>query len=86
MAFAGAAALPRAVEDGICKLVVFLFLVGLFLASTLMAVSVQAKTAELLPDSVNCALSILLLVFGVGSYLIEVVALVTAQKPLETQS
>jgi hypothetical protein len=86
LAFAGASALPRAVGDGIWKLVVFLFLVGLFLASTLMAVSFQSKTVELLPDFANLILTVLLLAFGVGSYLIEAVALLTAREPLATQS
>ena len=85
LAFAGADDLPQSARDGLWKLVVFLFLVGLFLVLTLMAVSVQAKAVELLPDLANFALTILLLVFGVGSYLIELVALVTAQQPLETQ-
>lgn len=81
LAFAGASALPRAVEEGIWKLVVFLFFIGLFLVATLMAASVQARAVELLPDSANLAFTLLLLVFGVGSYFIEVVALVTAQEP-----
>jgi hypothetical protein len=85
LAFAGAGDLPQRSRDGLWKLVVFLFLVGLFLVSTLMAVSVQAKAVELLPDLANFALTILLLALGVGSYLIELVALVTAQEPLETQ-
>jgi hypothetical protein len=78
LAFAGASALPQAVGDGLLKLVVFLFFIGLFLASTLMAVSVQARAVELLPDFANVALTMLLLLFGVGSYFIEVVALLTA--------
>ena len=86
LAFAGASDLPRAVQEGIWKLVVFLFLVALFLVSILMAISVEAKAAELLSDFANLMLTLLLLAFGVGSYLIEVVALMTAREPRVTQS
>lgn len=85
LAFAGASDLLRTVQEGICKLVVFLFLVALFLVSILMAISVEAKAAELLSDFANLMLTMLLLAFGLGSYLIEVVALVTAREPLATQ-
>ncbi len=84
LAFTGASALPRRLGDGIWKLVVFLFFIGAFLVSTLTAISVQARAMELLPDAVNLALTVLLLLFGVGSYLIEVVALLTAGAPIET--
>ncbi len=43
LAFAGASDLPRAVQEGIWKLVVFLFLVALFLVSILMGISVEAN-------------------------------------------
>ncbi len=41
------------------------------------------KVVALLPGFANLILTTLLLVFGVGSYLIEVVALVTAREPLK---
>lgn len=56
-------------------LVAFLFFVSLFLAVTLTVFSTQANFCQWLPDTINLFLTLGLLMFGVGSYLIELAAL-----------
>lgn len=86
LAFAGANTLQPILENGLWKLVAFLFLISITLASILVAVSAEVRAAELITDEANVALTISLLIFGVGSYLVEVLALVTAVRPLEYES
>jgi hypothetical protein len=57
-------------------LVAFLFFIALFLAVTLAIFSSEVKFTQSLPDALNIVATLGILGFGVGSYLIELAALV----------
>jgi hypothetical protein len=78
LASSGAAALRRGDERaGTVRLVTFLVGVVGFLCALCGGLSVAGEAFGVLPPLVNVALNGALLLFGVGSYLIEVVYLVT---------
>lgn len=74
---AGAAAYRRGEKAGTLWLVVFLAAVTGFLCAFLAAASVWADRAGAVPPAVNLAATAALLAFGVGSYAIELVYLIT---------
>ena len=82
---AGGLAISGAKEYGDSKgvrvwlLVAFLFFIAVFLAVFLAIFSSEAKFAQSLPETINVSATLGMLVFGVGSYLIELAALVVPE-------
>lgn len=82
---AGGLAISGAKEYGdsqggrVWLLVAFLFFIAVFLAVFLAIFSSEAKFAQSLPDTINVSATLGMLVFGVGSYLIELAALVVPE-------
>jgi hypothetical protein len=81
LAFSGAARLYDSTGGHIWHLVAFLFFVSLFLACTLMTISLQVRLTGWLPDTANFIITLGAMTFGVGSYVVELAALV-ASEPL----
>jgi hypothetical protein len=79
LAFSGAREFLNSSGRRIWHLVVFLFFVSWLLASICTAVSLEVRHLGGLPDSVNLSLTIGIIVFGVGSYLVELAALVAVR-------
>ena len=79
LAFSGAVEFYESGGARIWRLVAFLFFVALFLASLLTAISLEARSLGCLPDAVNGGLTAGLMALGVGSYFVELAALVTIE-------
>jgi hypothetical protein len=77
LAFSGAAEFCTSNGQRAWHLVAFLFFLTLFLTSVLTAISIQARYAGLLPDAANIVFTAGMMLFGVGSYLVELAALVS---------
>jgi hypothetical protein len=77
LAFSGAVEFCVSAGERVWPLVAFLFFVTIFLTSVLIAVSVQVRLAGWLPDVTNIIITLGTMAFGVGSYLVELAALVT---------
>lgn len=82
LAFAGASQFEQTAGEAVWHLVAFLFFVSLFLAGCLISISIQVRLTGGLPDMVNVGVTLGVMAFGVGSYLIELAALV-AREPLQ---
>jgi len=76
LAFSGATRFHRSVGVQVWHLVAFLFFVSLFLACVLISISLQVRLAGWLPDSANVVITLVAMVFGVGSYIVELAALI----------
>lgn len=81
LAFSGATTFCDSIGEQVWHLVAFLFFIALFLASALTMISFQARIAGWLPDAANSFITLGMMVFGIGSYIIELATLV-AGKPL----
>lgn len=79
LAFLGAVEFYNSDGERIWQLVAFLFFTALFLTSVLTAISIQVRYAGGVPDALNFAISAGIMALGVGSYLIELAALVTRE-------
>ena len=79
LAFSGAAEFCSSRGERVWYLVAFLFFITLFLASVVTATSIQARIAGWVPDELNGVITAIAMAFGVGSYFIEVAALVTKE-------
>jgi hypothetical protein len=84
LAFSGASQFHRSAGERVWHLVAFLFFVALFLACSLIAISLQVRLAGWLPDAENFIITIGAMALGVGSYLVELAAL-TAREPLQKE-
>jgi hypothetical protein len=83
LAFSGATEFRGSAGKRVWQLVAFLFFIALFLISAVTAISIQSRSAGWLPDALNIVLTAGLMAFGVGSYFVELAALVTYE-PLGT--
>ena len=86
LAFSGAVEFHDSAGESIWQLVAFLFFIALFLTSTLTAISVHVRFAGWLPDALNFAFTVGIMVLGVGSYLVELAALVTREPTRKVRS
>ncbi len=84
LAFSGATEFCDSTGKRVWQLVAFLFFIALFLSSAVTAISIQSRSAGWLPDVLNIVLTTGMMAFGVGSYFIELAALV-ANEPLGTE-
>lgn len=80
LAISGATTYSNSRGGHVWLLVAFLFFIALFLASTLMLFSAQVRLSQWVPDTINIVVTLGLLIFGVGSYLIELGALVANER------
>ena len=76
LAFSGASQFSSSTGEQVWHLVAFLFFVALFLAAALLTISIQVRQAGWLPDVVNIVITRGAMAFGIGSYLVELAALV----------
>ncbi|MDR3459225.1 MAG: hypothetical protein P4N60_17480 [Verrucomicrobiae bacterium] len=85
LAFTGAARLYDSTGGHVWHLVAFLFFVSLFLACTLMAISLQVRLIGWLPDVANFMITLGAMAFGVGSYVVELAVLVAGEPMQEAK-
>jgi hypothetical protein len=76
LAFTGAMQYERSTGSAVWHLVAFLFFISIFLAGGLIALGQQVWLNGWLPDAVNFSLTLGVLTFGLGSYVIELAVLV----------
>ncbi len=76
LAFSGALEFCGSAGERVWPLVAFLFFVTVFLTGVLIAISIQVRLAGWLPDVANIIITLGAMAFGVGSYLVELAALV----------
>ena len=81
LAFSGAAQYYRSTGKQVWNLVAFLFFITLFLACVLITVSLQARLDGWLSDTANIVITLGLMAFGIGSYLVELAALTAREIP-----
>ena len=79
LAFSGAAEFCCSAGKRVWQLVAFLFFIALFLISAVTAISIQSRSAGWLPDVLSIVLTAGMMAFGVGSYFVELAALVTTE-------
>lgn len=79
LAFEGAKVVVENAHQGVERLVCFLCFISVFLAAILTAICLFLHTSQLISDTVNLALTGILVAFGAGSYLIELIALGSAK-------
>lgn len=79
LALSGAVEFYETARQRSWQLVAFLFFIALFLTSVLTAISMQVRFSGWLPDALNFAFTAGIMAFGVGSYLVELAALVTGE-------
>jgi hypothetical protein len=85
LAFSGAVEFQDSAGERIWQLVAFLFFIALFLTSVSTAISIQVRFAGWLPDALNFAFMVGSMALGVGSYLVELAALVTRETTREAR-
>lgn len=86
LAFSGASVFAASAGKCTWHLAAFLVFVALFLIGSMTAISVQMRSFGSLPDVMNILLTAGMMVFGVGSYFVELAALVTNAPLEETRS
>lgn len=79
LAFSGADEFRDSEGARIWQLVAFLFFVALFLSGALTVISMQVRFVAWLPDVLNGAITAGAMMLGVGSYFVELAALVTSE-------
>lgn len=85
MAFSGAVRYRKSAGNDVWELVAFLFFIMLFLVATAVSCTMHARAAGLLPDTVNYVATIAFIGFGVGSYMVELTALVTRESQTDSE-
>ncbi len=79
LAFTGATRFDRSAGEQIWHLVAFLFFVSIFLACALISISLEMQIAGWLSDALNFTVTLGALSLGVGSYVVELAALVARE-------
>ena len=79
LAFSGATTFCDSKGRQVWHLVAFLFFIALFLGAALTMISLQVRIAGWLSDVANSFATLGMMVFGIGSYIIELAALVADQ-------
>jgi hypothetical protein len=77
LAFSGACEFSSSHGRRAWRLVSFLIFISLFLIGSLAAISVQLRHSGAISDVMNILVTVGMMMFGVGSYFIELAALVT---------
>ena len=75
LAFCGATEFCASAGRHVWQLVAFLFFIMLFLVSAVVSISIQIRSAGSLPDVTNGVITFGVMAFGIGSYLVELAAL-----------
>jgi hypothetical protein len=79
LAFSGATKFYNSTGERVWPLAAFLFFIALFLISAMTAISIQVRIAGGLPDALNLIITVGVVAFGIGSYFVELAALVAIE-------